>query len=98
MTIISLARMLAVPSANIAKTISIGPKGKTTAAPIAQPAKGHSTISRNLLFLVPGSNSNIAIPDAKPAEVTTGADSQQRAFANTGPDLNTGMATAIQPT
>jgi len=90
--------MLAAPRANIEKTISIGPKGKTTAAPIAQPAKGHSTISRRLLFLVPGSNSNIATPDAKPAPVTTGADSQHRALANIGPDLSTGMATASQPT
>ena len=98
MLTISLAKMLAVPRANIEKTISIGPKKKTTAAPIVQPAKGHSTISRSLLFLVPGSNSNIAIPDAKPAPVTTGADSQQRTFANKGPYLSTAMATANQPT
>ena len=98
MITISLAKMLAAPRANIAKTISIGPKRKTTAAPIVQPTKGHSTISRSLLFLVPGSNSNIATPDVKPVAVTIGADSQQRAFANKGPDLSTGMATAIQPT
>lgn len=98
MQTISLAKMLAAPRANIAKTISIGPKKNTTAAPIAQPAKGHSTISRSLFFLVPGSNSNIATPDVKPAPVTAGADSQQRAFASKRPDLSTGMATAIQPT
>ncbi len=97
MLIISFVKMAAAPRANIAKTISIGPKKKTTAAPIAQPANGHSTISRNLLFLVPGSSSNIAIPEAKPEAVTTGADSQQRTFANKGPNLSTGMATANQP-
>ena len=62
-----------------------------------QLANGHSMISRGLLFLVPGSSSNIAIPEAKPEAVTTGADSQQMAFANEGPDLRTGMAMAIQP-
>ena len=97
MLTISFVKMPAVPRANIANTISIGPKKKTTAAPIVQLANGHSTISRGLLFLVPGSNSNIAIPEAKPEAVTTGADSQQRAFANKGPDLSTGMAMAIQP-
>jgi hypothetical protein len=72
MLTISFVKMLAAPRANIAKTISIGPKKKTMAAPITQPANGHSTVSRSLLFLVPGSSSNIAIPEAKPAAVTTG--------------------------
>jgi len=89
--------MPAVPRANIANTISIGPKKKTTAAPIVQLANGHRMISRGLLFLVPGSSSNIAIPQAKPEAVTTGADSQQRTLANEGPDLRTGMAINIQP-
>jgi len=97
MLTISFARIPAVPRANIAKTISIGPNEKTTAAPIIQPANGHRIISRVLLFLVPGSSSNIAIPVAKPAAVTTGADSQHRTFANECPDLMTGMAINIQP-
>jgi hypothetical protein len=66
--------MAAVPTAKIPKTISIGPNGKTAAAPTAQPMKDHLKALRNPGFRDPERRSNIAIPPAKPAAVIAGAD------------------------
>ena len=96
---VSLIATLAVPTKNIPKTMSIGPNHTTDPAPIAQPAKDHLKILKNLLFPVPGRSSYIKTPVVKPKAVTTGAANQMMAFKNrlSSPDLNSAMATAIQP-
>jgi len=79
-SMISRRATLAVPTANVPKTMSIGPYQYTASAPMTHPARGQTKIVKNLASPTPTRRSSIMTPRAKPAAVATGAATQLMAW------------------
>ena len=82
---------------NLGKLLVAGKSVINGCAEVSYRANRHVYLPKFGLAQNPFKSPDEAEP-AKPVAVTTGAESQQRAFAQTKLDLSTGIATAIQPT